>query len=143
MPKAACTAAAGSLAACVPRGQTERCVCPLALRLTLTSSGGRWCCGCSGVGIRRRGIPQARHADTLALPEFMNRGTENNIAILGPDGVELHDVMPPGQSGFVAPDGTPSPHRDDQRALYGAYGRKRQWITRAEAIANTTKAHIL
>jgi penicillin amidase len=89
------------------------------------------------------GIPQARHADTLALPEFMNRGTENNMAILGPEGIELYDVMPPGQSGFVAPDGTASPHRDDQRALYGAYGRKRHWIAREEAVAHTTKAHTL
>lgn len=89
------------------------------------------------------GIPQARHADSMTLPDFMNRGTENNIAILGPDGIELHDIMPPGQSGFVAPDGTPSPHRDDQLDLYGAYGRKRQWITRADAMAHTTKAHTL
>jgi len=73
----------------------------------------------------------------------MNRGTENNMAVLGADGVALHDVMPPGQSGFTAPDGTPSPHRDDQLALYGAYGNKRQWLTRAEAIANTEPAHTL
>ncbi len=87
------------------------------------------------------GIPQARHADTMALPAFMNRGTENNMAVLGADGIELYDVMPPGQSGFVAPDGTPSPHRDDQLDLYACYGCKRQWITRDEAIANTELAH--
>lgn len=89
------------------------------------------------------GIPQARHADTMALPELMNRGTENNMAVLGADGVELYDVMPPGQSGFVAPDGTPSKHRDDQLALYASYGRKRQWLTRADALANTETAHTL
>jgi penicillin amidase len=89
------------------------------------------------------GIPQARDADTMALPHFMNRGTENNMAILGRDGVELWDVMPPGQSGFVAPDGRPSPHRDDQLDLYGKYGHKRQWITREDAMANTTEAHTL
>ena len=87
------------------------------------------------------GIPQARNADTMALPEFMNRGTENNMAVLGVDGIELYDIMPPGQSGFTAPDGTPSPHRNDQLALYGAYGRKRQWLTRDEALANTELAH--
>ena len=89
------------------------------------------------------GIPQARHADTMALPALMNRGTENNMAVLGADGIELYDIMPPGQSGFTAPDGTPSPHRDDQLALYGAYGRKRQWLTRDEALANTELAHTL
>ncbi len=89
------------------------------------------------------GIPQARHADTMALPALMNRGTENNMAVLGADGIELYDVMPPGQSGFTAPDGTPSPHRDDQLALYGAYGCKRQWLTRDEALANTELAHTL
>ncbi|MCX7378408.1 MAG: penicillin acylase family protein [Alphaproteobacteria bacterium] len=89
------------------------------------------------------GIPQARHADTMALQALMNRGTENNMAVLGADGIELYDVMPPGQSGFTAPDGTPSPHRDDQLALYGAYGRKRQWLTRDEALANTELAHTL
>jgi penicillin amidase len=87
------------------------------------------------------GIPQARHADGMALPELMNRGTENNMAVLGAVGVELYDIMPPGQSGFVAPDGTPSPHRNDQLALYGAYGRKRLWLTRDEALANTERAH--
>ncbi len=89
------------------------------------------------------GIPQARHADTMALPALMNRGTENNMAVLGADGIELYDIMPPGQSGFTAPDGTPSPHRNDQLALYGAYGRKRQWLTRDEALANTELAHTL
>ncbi len=89
------------------------------------------------------GIPQARHADTMALPALMNRGTENNMAVLGAEGIELYDVMPPGQSGFTAPDGTPSPHRDDQLALYGAYGRKRQWLTRDETLANTELAHTL
>jgi penicillin amidase len=89
------------------------------------------------------GIPQACHGDTMALPHFMNRGTENNMAVLGADGVELYDVMPPGQSGFTAPDGTPSPHSRDQLALYGAYGRKRQWLTRDEALANTERAHTL
>lgn len=89
------------------------------------------------------GIPQARHADTMALPALLNRGTENNMAVLGADGIELYDIMPPGQSGFTAPDGTPSPHRDDQLALYGAYGRKRQWLTRDEALANTELAHTL
>ncbi len=87
------------------------------------------------------GIPQARNADSMALPALMNRGTENNMAVLGADGVELYDIMPPGQSGFVAPDGTPSPHRNDQLALYGAYGRKRLWLTRDEALANTERAH--
>jgi penicillin amidase len=89
------------------------------------------------------GIPQAGAADTMALPAFMNRGTENNMAVLGADGIRLYDVMPPGQSGFTAPDGTPSPHRNDQLALYGRYGMKPQWLTREAARANTELAHTL
>jgi penicillin amidase len=65
----------------------------------------------------------------------MNRGTENNLAVLSVDGVRSLDVTPPGQSGFVAPDGTRSPHYDDQLALFDAFELKPQAFTRAEVEA--------
>jgi penicillin amidase len=33
-------------------------------------------------------------------------------------GVTDYEVTPPGQSGFVAPDGTRSPHYDDQLDMF-------------------------
>jgi penicillin amidase len=38
--------------------------------------------------------------------------------------VQAWDVVAPGQSGFVAPAGTRSPHYSDQLALYTGFGRK-------------------
>jgi penicillin amidase len=82
------------------------------------------------------GIPMTLPDATPELATFMNRGTENNLVRFGPDGVTIEDVTPPGQSGFIAPDGTAAPHAADQLALYEGYGRKRQWLTPAEVEAN-------
>ena len=64
------------------------------------------------------GIPQANPDEELFLPVNMNRGTENHMVVLKPSGLKGVDVCPPGQSGFVAPDGTPDPHYQDQMVLY-------------------------
>lgn len=78
------------------------------------------------------GVPQAGEEEFLRLPVYMNRGSENNLAVLAADGVRSFDVTPPGQSGFVAPDGARSPHYDDQLALFDAFELKPQAFTRAE-----------
>lgn len=41
--------------------------------------------------------------------------------------VLAYDVVAPGQSGFVAPDGTRSPHYADQVEMYTTFGRKPLW----------------
>jgi len=64
------------------------------------------------------GIPQANPDEVLFLPVNMNRGTENHMVVLKPSGVSGVNVCPPGQSGFVAPDGTADPHYQDQMDLY-------------------------
>jgi penicillin amidase len=64
------------------------------------------------------GIPQANPDEELFLPVNMNRGTENHMVVLRPAGLKGVDVCPPGQSGFVAPDGTIDPHYQDQMVLY-------------------------
>jgi penicillin amidase len=64
------------------------------------------------------GVPQAGAGEALFLPISMNRGTENHLIVLKPSGIEGEDVCPPGQSGFVAPNGTPSLHYQDQMDLY-------------------------
>ncbi|GAB3629290.1 penicillin acylase [Pandoraea terrae] len=74
------------------------------------------------------GVPQANAAEAVRTPVYMNRGTENDLIIFGAPGasgkVTAYDVVAPGQSGFIAPDGTPSPHYADQVALYTSFGRK-------------------
>jgi penicillin amidase len=63
-------------------------------------------------------IPQASPTEQIELPVFMNRGTQNHMTVFTKGGVELFNVCPPGQNGFVAPDGTKGPHYDDQLGLY-------------------------
>jgi penicillin G amidase len=81
------------------------------------------------------GVPQAGDDEFLRLPIYMNRGSENNLAVLSVDSVRSLDVTPPGQSGFVAPDGTRAPHYDDQLALFDVFELKPQAFTRAEVEA--------
>jgi penicillin amidase len=64
------------------------------------------------------GVPQADPSEALFLPISMNRGTENHLIVLNRNGTEGEDVCPPGQSGFVAPDGSLSSHYQDQMDLY-------------------------
>jgi penicillin amidase len=75
------------------------------------------------------GIPQADANEQLQLPTFMNRGTENDQVIFyARNRVAACEVAPPGQSGFVAPDGTKSPHYSDQMELYYQFECKRTWF---------------
>lgn len=41
-------------------------------------------------------------------------------------------VTPPGQSGFIAPDGTKSPHYEDQLQLYADFGCRPQAFYRED-----------
>ena len=66
----------------------------------------------------------------------MNRGTENNMTVFAPAGVRAVDVIAPGQSGFIAPDGTPSQHARDQLDLYVRFGSKPVWFTADEVARN-------
>jgi penicillin amidase len=64
------------------------------------------------------GVPQASPDEEIVRGELMNRGSENNLMIFRRRGVTDYEVTPPGQSGFVAPDGTRSPHYDDQLDMF-------------------------
>lgn len=87
------------------------------------------------------GVPQADASEAVHVPEYQNRGTENDLIVFGADGahnkVLAWDVVAPGESGFVAPDGTRSPHYDDQLKLYTDYGRKALWLDPADVDAHT------
>jgi len=85
------------------------------------------------------GVPQAGDNEFLRLPVYMNRGSENNLVVLSAEGVHSFDVTPPGQSGFVAPDGTRSPHYDDQLAMFGSFALKPQAFTRSEVEAGAER----
>lgn len=83
------------------------------------------------------GVPQGSADEARRVAVTMNRGTENNLVVFGPKGVRAQDVVAPGQSGFVAPDGTPSPHARDQFDLYVNFGAKPVWFTKAEVARDT------
>ena len=84
------------------------------------------------------GAPQAGLDETLTLPTFMNRGTQNDkIVFAKQGGVSMCTAAPPGQSGFIAPDGTKSRHYADQMQLYANFGCKTEWLT-----PGTVEAHL-
>lgn len=72
------------------------------------------------------GVPQAGAEEGLAIGTAMNRGTENDMIRFSDGKVTFCAVTPPGQSGFVAPDGTKSPHYQDQLQLYADFGCRLQ-----------------
>ncbi|MBO1013766.1 penicillin acylase family protein [Achromobacter sp. SD115] len=89
------------------------------------------------------GVPQADEKAVLSFPATQNRGTENNMTVFDGRGVRAVDVVAPGQSGFVAPDGTPSVHTRDQFDLYTGFGNKPVWFTDAEVRANAKSVETL
>ncbi|MCH4271358.1 penicillin acylase family protein [Kerstersia gyiorum] len=60
----------------------------------------------------------------VSLPVNMNRGTANHMVTFRQGKLDYADVIAPGQSGFIAPDGSASPHYQDQLALYGDFKLK-------------------
>ena len=58
-------------------------------------------------------------------------------------GIISWEVTPPGQSGFIAPDGTKSPHYDDQLKMYETFGKKRMWLTEEDVEKNKTSEVVL
>lgn len=89
------------------------------------------------------GAPQAGNDEKLSLPLYMNRGTENNQVILTQHGVTLCTVAPPGQSGFVAPNGQTSPHYADQMTLYKDFRCKPERLTAAELDAHLESTQVM
>jgi len=81
------------------------------------------------------GIPQASPEEQLEIGTAMNRGTENNRVTFRGDSVEFCAVTPPGQSGFIGPDGKVSKHYQDQLSLYQNFDCRVQPFTREEVEA--------
>ncbi|MDB5732337.1 MAG: penicillin amidase [Variovorax sp.] len=78
------------------------------------------------------GAPQAGADELLKLPSFMNRGSQNDKVVFRAGGVSMCTAAPPGQSGFVAPDGRKAQHYGDQMALFRDFGCKDEWLTPAQ-----------
>jgi penicillin amidase len=89
------------------------------------------------------GVPQANPDEFVRLPVYMNRGTENNLSVLRADGIRSFDVTPPGQSGFVAPNGAKSPHYEDQLLLFRDFEYKPKAFTRQEVESVMTESTVL
>jgi penicillin G amidase len=84
------------------------------------------------------GIPQAGSDESIVLSPLMNRGTQNNMVVFGDKGSKIaaYEVTPPGQSGFIAPDGTNADHYGDQVDLYSDFGRKGVWLDKKDVDNN-------
>nr|AUO79648.1 penicillin G acylase [Providencia rettgeri] len=78
------------------------------------------------------GIPQALPQENFHQNEYHNRGTENDLIVFTEKGVNAWDVVAPGQSGFISPQGKPSPHYQDQLSLYQQFGKKPLWLDSEE-----------
>ncbi|MEM7280405.1 MAG: penicillin acylase family protein [Pseudomonadota bacterium] len=89
------------------------------------------------------GVPQTTPTFGFVGPIEQNRGTENNMVVLREDNIVAYDVTPPGQSGFVASDGTKSPHFDDQLEMYNTFNRKRIWFYPNEVERNQVSQTLL
>jgi penicillin amidase len=74
------------------------------------------------------GIPQAGEAELMIAPIEQNRGTENNMIVMKRDAIVGYEVAPPGQNGFINPDGKKGVHYDDQFEMYYQFGKKRMWF---------------
>ncbi|EPP7628996.1 penicillin acylase family protein [Providencia rettgeri] len=78
------------------------------------------------------GVPQALPQENFHQNEYHNRGTENDLIVFTEKGVSAWDIVAPGQSGFISPQGKPSPHYQDQLSLYQQFGKKPLWLDNEE-----------
>src|SRR5437867_217210 len=89
------------------------------------------------------GIPQAGSDEVLKNPVMMNRGTENDLIVITSKGVQDCEVTPPGQSGFIAPEGTKAKHYQDQLEMYGKFGCKPTWLNVRDVDRNLESKTVL
>ena len=88
-------------------------------------------------------VPTAPANATIIGAEYMNRGSENHMAVLGRGKDRMCVVAPPGQSGFVAPDGTRSRHATDQLELFNTFGCREENLNRRAVDAATRSTEVL
>ncbi|MCF8473641.1 MAG: penicillin acylase family protein [Emcibacter sp.] len=93
------------------------------------------------------GIPQALPTYVRDDMPAMNRGTENNMTVFhedfNADGPTGYEVVPPGQSGFIAPNGDKAKHYDDQYLMYQNLQKKQTWLSQKDVTDNTARTYTL
>jgi penicillin amidase len=82
-------------------------------------------------------VPWSSPDESITYPVEQKRGSMNAIYVFRNGKVTMCSAAPPGQSGFVARDGTPGLHYRDQQQLYTGFSCKRRWVTREEVDAHT------
>lgn len=83
-------------------------------------------------------IPQTLPKEQFDSVHDMNRGTENNMTIFtGADYPLGYEVVPPGQSGFIAPTNIKDKHYADQIDLFKAHKKRRVWLKKEEVDKNS------
>ncbi|KAH1676406.1 hypothetical protein KXX12_008609, partial [Aspergillus fumigatus] len=74
------------------------------------------------------GVPWADAEEARLVPTYRNRGTVSLRVTLGRDGAQMCSALPPGESGFVAPDGKTNGHYADQMELFSNFTCKRDVV---------------
>lgn len=85
------------------------------------------------------GVDQANEDEILDAPLFQNRGTENNLVQLKNDEASMCAAAPPGQSGFINPEGKPDEHYQDQLELYLNFECKDEHLTQ-DSVENAAQS---
>lgn len=89
------------------------------------------------------GVPQANPDEAVRTPIAMNRGTENNMTVFNGAEVKAYEVAAPGQSGFIAPDGTRSLHYRDQLDDFIEFRLKPVWLKQEDVAAASQSETVL
>jgi penicillin amidase len=83
-------------------------------------------------------VPWAEPSEKLTLRPNQKRGSMNAMYIFRNGKVTMCDAAPPGQSGFIAPDGKADPHYTDQQLLYTSFNCKPRHISEEDVNAHLT-----
>ncbi|WP_299770162.1 penicillin acylase family protein [uncultured Pseudoteredinibacter sp.] len=95
------------------------------------------------LGVNFRGVPQAAKRPVVEIPEYANRGSENNLFIARGDRFEAYDSIPPGQSGFVNTAGEEDPHYRDQLEMFSQFKYKKIPASKDEILQSKHKIKLL
>ncbi len=83
------------------------------------------------------GIPQTLPSRERDDMHAMNRGTENNMTVFRDEEFPVgYEIVAPGQSGYLSPQGEASPHYEDQFEMFRTHGKKSTWLSTADIDAN-------
>jgi penicillin amidase len=82
-------------------------------------------------------VPWSSPDEKIVSKPNQKRGSMNAMYVFKNGKVSMCDATPPGQSGFIAPDGKADPHYRDQQQLYTSFDCKPRAVTASEIDAST------